>query len=173
MLERAREEGHWIGNHSYNHLYSLGDIDRQDAFDLEVTSTFEVLGDLAHPDRLFRPFCNAGVVNERVFKRVDVERLCQEGCTCVLFNSLPRDWNDGEGWVDRALADCGTRPWSTIVLHDIAGYPDGVDARPMRRLEDFIVAALDAGHEPVQEFSPDCVLIERGEERQSLERLMH
>jgi peptidoglycan/xylan/chitin deacetylase (PgdA/CDA1 family) len=173
VLERAREDGHWIGNHSYNHVYSLGDIDREDAFDIEVSATFAVLGDLAHPDRLFRPFCNAGVINDRVFKRIDVERVRNDGLTCVFFNSLPRDWNDGEGWVDRALEDIETRPWSTIVLHDIAGYPDGVDARPMQRLEDFIVAARDAGHEFVQEISPDCILIERGSELQDIDFLMH
>jgi len=173
VLERARDEGHWIGCHSFNHVYSLGDIDREDAFDVEVTKTFEVLGDLAHPDLLFRPFCNAGIVNDRVFKRIDVERLCEGGYTCVFFNSLPRDWDDGEGWVARALADVQTRDWSTIVVHDIAGYPDGVDVRPMQRLEDFVVAALEEGHEFVQEPSPDCVLIDRGVLRQNVDYLMH
>src|SRR3954451_7768236 len=162
VLERACDEGHWIGNHSYNHVYSLGDIDRADAYDVEVAATFEVLGDLAHPDRLFRPFCNAGVVNDRIFKRIDVTRLQEDGCTCIFFNCVPRDWNDADGWVDRALTDVATRDWSTVVLHDIAGYPDGVDVGPMRRLDDFITAARYAGHEFVQEITPECVLIERG-----------
>jgi peptidoglycan-N-acetylglucosamine deacetylase len=173
VLERARDEGHWIGNHSYNHVYSLGDIDRADAYDVEVAATFEVLGDLAHPDRLFRPFCNAGVINDRIFKRIDVARLQEDGCTCIFFNCVPRDWNDGEGWVDRALTDVATRDWSTVVLHDIAGYPDGVDVGPMRRLDDFITAARDAGHEFVQEVTPDCVLIERGRPLRDVGFLMH
>jgi hypothetical protein len=151
----------------------LGDIDREDAFDVEVVASFEAIGELAHPDRLFRPFCNAGIVNDRVFKRVDVERLEQGGYTCIFFNSLPHDWDDGEGWVDRGLADIAKRDWSTIVIHDIPGYPDGVDARPMARLEDFISAALEAGHEFVQEFSPDTVLIRRGEPQNDLDFLMH
>jgi peptidoglycan/xylan/chitin deacetylase (PgdA/CDA1 family) len=173
ILERAHEEGHWLGTHTYNHIYSLGDIDRPDAFDLEVEASFEALGDLAHPDRLFRPFCNAGIVNDRVFKKLDVERLEQGGYTCIFFNSLPHDWDDGEGWVGRGLADIETREWSTIVLHDIAGYPDGTDARPMARLEDFLIAALAAGHEFVQEFSPDTVLIRRGEPLADVGFLMH
>jgi peptidoglycan/xylan/chitin deacetylase (PgdA/CDA1 family) len=173
ILERARAEGHWIGTHSYNHVYSLGDIDRPDAFDLEVEASFEAVGDLAHPDLLFRPFCNAGIVNDRVFKRIDVERLVQGGYTCIFFNSLPHDWDDGEGWVGRGLADIETREWSTIVLHDIPGYPDGVDARPMARLEDFVMAALEAGHEFVQEPSPDTVLIRRGEPLRDIDFLMH
>jgi len=173
ILERARDEGHWIGTHSYNHVYSLGDIDREDAFDVEVVAAFDAVGDLAHPDRLYRPFCNAGIVNDRVFKKVDVERLEEGGYTCIFFNSLPHDWDDGTGWVDRGLADIETREWSTIVLHDIVGYPEGTDARPMARLEDFVVAALDAGHEFVQEFSPDTVLIERGKPLRDVGFLMH
>ena len=173
ILERARDEGHWIGTHSYNHVYSLGDIDREDAFDVEVVAAFDAVGDLAHPDRLYRPFCNAGIVNDRVFKKVDVERLEAGGYTCIFFNSLPHDWDDGEGWVDRGLADVETREHSTIVIHDIPGYPDGVDVRPMARLEDFVVGALDAGHEFVQEFSPDCVLIKRGEPQRDIAFLAH
>lgn len=173
LVERARDEGHWIGNHSYNHVYSLGDIDRDDAYDVEVSSTFGVLGELAHPDRLFRPFCNAGVVNDRVFKRIDVERLQEDGATCVFFNCVPRDWNDGEGWVDRALGDVATREWSTMVIHDIAGYPDGVDVGPMRRLDDFLVAARAAGHEFVQQITPECILIERGKPLRDVGFLMH
>jgi len=173
ILERARDEGHWIGTHSYNHVYSLGDIDREDAFDVEVVAAFDAVGDLAHPDKLFRPFCNAGIVNDRVFKKVDVQRLQDGGYTCIFFNSLPHDWDDGEGWVDRGLADVETREWSTIVIHDISGYPDGVDVRPMARLEDFVVGALEAGHEFVQEFSPDTILIERGEPQRDIGFLMH
>ncbi|HEY2054960.1 MAG TPA: polysaccharide deacetylase family protein [Solirubrobacterales bacterium] len=173
ILERAHGEGHWIGTHTYNHIYSLGDIDRPDAFDLEVEKSFDAIGDLAHPDLLFRPFCNAGIVDDRVFKRVDVDRLIAGGYTCIFFNSLPHDWDDGEGWVGRGLADIKTREWSTIVVHDIAGYPDGVDARPMARLEDFVTSALDAGHEFVQEFSPDTVLIQRGEPLRDIDFLMH
>ncbi|QEC50420.1 polysaccharide deacetylase family protein [Baekduia soli] len=173
VLERARDEGHWIANHSYNHVYSLGDIDRDDAYDVEVKSTFDVLGDLAHPDRLYRPFCNAGIVNDRVFKKIDVQRLQEDGATIVFFNSLPHDWDDKEGWVGRALDDIETRDWSTIVLHDIAGYPDNVDVGAMARLDEFITIALERGHEFVQEFSPDTILVERGKPLQDIGFLMH
>jgi peptidoglycan-N-acetylglucosamine deacetylase len=173
ILGRAHGEGHWIGTHTYNHVYSLGDIDRPDAFAIEVEQSFEAIGDLAHPDLLFRPFMNAGVVNDRIFKKGDVELLEKGGYTCIFFNSLPHDWDDGEGWVGRGLEDIETRDWSTIVLHDIVGYPEGTDARPMARLDDFIVAAREAGHEFVQEFSPDTVLIRRGEPLADIGFLMH
>jgi peptidoglycan/xylan/chitin deacetylase (PgdA/CDA1 family) len=172
-VERAKREGHWIGNHSYNHVYSLGDIDRVDAVEVEVAKTFEVLGDLAHPDLLFRPFCNAGVLNERVFKRIDVRKICQAKYSCILFDTIPHDWDDGTGWVDRALKQVQEKAWSTIVLHDITGYPDGVDARPMLKLDEFIRQAKKAGHEFAQEYSPNCILIHRGRKLQDIDQLSH
>jgi len=172
-VERAKREGHWIGNHSYNHVYSLGDIDRADAVDVEVVKTFDVLGDLAHPDMLFRPFCNAGILDQRVFKGVDVERVQAAGYSCILFNSVPRDWEHKDAWVARALEDVSRRDWTTIVLHDIAGYPDGVDVRPMLMLDEFIGRATDAGHTFEQDYSPDCVLISKGKRLRDLGHLSH
>lgn len=171
-VERAKAEGHWIGNHSFNHVYSLGDIDRADAFDIEVVRTFKELGDLAHPDLLFRPFCNAGVVNERVFKRIDINRVVEAGYSCILFNSIPRDWEGGD-WKTRALEDIRKRDWSTMVLHDITGWPDGFDGRPMLQIEEFIVAAKDAGYEFVQEYSPDCLLVAKGKMLVDMSHLAH
>jgi peptidoglycan/xylan/chitin deacetylase (PgdA/CDA1 family) len=172
--ERAKKEGHWIGNHSWNHVYSLGDIDRPDSVKVEVINTFDAIGDLAHPDLLFRPFCNAGIVNDRVFKKGDVDEICEAKYSCVLFNAIPRDWNDGTGWVGRALEQVAAQPWSTVVLHDIAGYPDGiVNAEPMRKLDEFIRRTKDAGHEFTQDYSPDCVLICRGEKLQDMTKLAH
>jgi hypothetical protein len=141
---------------------------------VEVVNTFDALGDLAHPDLLFRPFCNAGIVNDRVFKNGDVVEICQAKYSCVLFNAIPRDWNDGTGWVARALEQIAAQPWSTVVLHDIAGYPDGiVNAEPMLKLDEFIHRAKDAGHEFTQDYSPDCVLIRRGEKLQDMAKLAH
>jgi peptidoglycan/xylan/chitin deacetylase (PgdA/CDA1 family) len=172
-VERAKAEGHWIGNHSYNHLYSLGDIDRIDAFDIEVVRTFNVLEGLAHPDLLFRPFCNAGILNDRVFKKVDVARLCESEYSCVLFNSVPRDWEHPDAWLGRALGDIEKRPWTTLVLHDIAGYPNGVNVGAMLKLDEFIKRAKDKGREFVQDYSPDCLMVSRGKELQDLSSLTH
>lgn len=171
-VTRAKSEGHWIGNHSFNHIYSLGDIDRVDAFDIEVVRTFKELGDLAHPDLLFRPFCNAGIIDDRVLKQVDHHRILDAGYSCVLFNSIPRDWEGGD-WHKRAIEDAAKRDWSTVVLHDITGWPDGADNRPMLHLEEFILQSLDQGHEFVQEYSPDCLLVSKGQQLVDMEHLIH
>jgi len=160
--ERAKGEGHWIANHSYTHTVSLGDGPAS-AFDDEVTKTQNELGDLAHPDKLFRPYCNSGVLDKRVLKRRDSERLAEEKYTCVLFNSLPRDWEDAEGWIERGLGEINSCPWSTMVLHDIS------KSGAMNNLDRFINMAKDQGHEFVQELTPECVPIWCGEVLQSMD----
>jgi peptidoglycan/xylan/chitin deacetylase (PgdA/CDA1 family) len=163
VVERAREEGHWIGNHTFSHQTSLGNASTDSFFNDEVSRTFDALGDLAHPDRLFRPFCNAGRIDHQLFKKADIRKMTDAKITCVLFNSVPRDWEHADAWVNRALSELTTKPWTTIVLHDIYGYPDGVDVRSMLQLDRFMSLAKDAGHEFFQEFSPDCVPIKRGD----------
>ena len=148
-VARAKDEGHWIGNHSYTHSISLGDSDDPALYDAEVTRSQEIIGARAHPDRLFRPFCNAGVMDSRVFKRGHIERLAEDGYTCVMFNAVTRDWEDREGWVARAMAEIESRPWTTLVLHDIAGWPDGTETGAMQRLEEFLGLLQAGGHEIV------------------------
>ena len=162
-VERARDEGHWIANHSYTHARSLGDMDSPTAFDDEVTRTQTLLGDLAHPDRLFRPFCNAGVIDERVFKRAHVARLEEGAYTCVMFDTVVQDWEDADGWVERALAAPSQRPWTTLILHDIMGYPPGKIVNGMQHLDRFLGLLDAAGHDVVQELDPRSTPIVRGE----------
>jgi len=172
-VARAKAEGHWIGNHSYSHTVSLGATDNPDIYDIEVAKSQKVIGDLAHPDRLFRPFCNAGVIDHRVFKRDHIERLAKDGYTCVMFNAVTGDWADREGWLTRGIAEIESRPWTTLVLHDIAGWPDGTQTGSMERLEEFINLVRDGGHEIVQELDPACTPMRRGELIQSMDALVN
>jgi hypothetical protein len=70
----------------------------------------------------------------------------------VLWNAVPRDWEDPDGWVDRALAQCASREWTLLVLHDVAG-------ACAERLEAFL-DRVDATVR--QDFPPDCVPIRDG-----------
>lgn len=170
-VERAKEAGHWIGNHSYTHSVSLGDSDDPNVFDAEVTRTQDLIGDLAHPDKLFRPFCNAGIINHRVFKKAHVERLVEDGYTCVMFNCVTQDWEDREGWVDRGLSALQERPWTNMVLHDIAGWPTGTETGSMQRLDEFLSRAQEDGHKIIQDFAADTLPIVRGEIKQPMDHL--
>jgi len=160
--ERAHDEGHWIGNHSLTHGKPLGRREDRDGSEEEIGRAERVVGPLAHPDKLFRPF-GAGKLDSSLLNRKAADYLCAGGFTCVLWTTVPRDWEDPTGWVERALEDCRSRPWSVVVLHDL---PTGA----MRQLDRFIARLRDADAEIVQEFPPECVPILRGRMQWSIDR---
>lgn len=155
LAERARAEGHWIGNHTLTHAAPFGDLpDRAAAREIEGAQA--ALRDLAHPDRLFRPVGGGGNLDERLLTPAAVDALLAGGYTCVLWTAVPRDWEDPEGWVDRAIAACAEREHSLIVLHDVPG-------GAMDHLDRFFDRAAEAGIRFRQDFPDDCVPIRRGE----------
>ncbi len=153
LAERAAAEGHWIGNHTWTHSVPLGV--REDDGLWEVTRTQEALGALAHPARWFRPF-GGGQLGPALLNPAVVALLQRERFSCVLWNAVPRDWEDPEGWVETALAQCAARPWTLLVLHDL---PTGA----MRQLDRFFDAVDAKGGRIRQDFPPDCVPIRQGE----------
>jgi hypothetical protein len=114
------------------------------------------MGDLACPDPLFRPFGGGGILDRRLLQPSVVDFLAARRYTCVLWNAVPRDWEDPDGWVPRALDQCRAQSWTLMVLHDL---PTGA----MRHLEDFLDRALESGARLRQDFPPACVPIRRGE----------
>jgi peptidoglycan-N-acetylglucosamine deacetylase len=155
LAERAVAEGHWIGNHSMTHRVSLGQLGDAAAIEMEIDGADALLDGLRHPDRLFRPFGNGGVIDERMLCRSAVDRLRAGGYTVVVWNSIPHDWDDPDGWVPRALADTERHQHTVVVLHDL---PTGA----MRHLDTFLDAVLEADVEVVQAFPDDVVLLRCG-----------
>ena len=155
LAARTRAEGHWIGNHTFTHSVPLGQQRDPETAEHEIARTQALIGDLAHPQRWFRPFGGGGNLDDRLLKPSVVEHLTAGGYSCVLWNAIPRDWDDPEGWVDRALALCRAQAWSLMVLHDL---PSGA----MRHLESFLDRATAAGGRFRQEFPGDCVPIRAG-----------
>ncbi|HEX2256669.1 MAG TPA: polysaccharide deacetylase family protein [Afifellaceae bacterium] len=154
LAERAAAEGHWIGTHTWSHSVPLG-LSGADAAEAEIGRTQEALGGLAHADRFFRPMGQGGHLDGRLLSPAAAKYLQQGGYTLVLWNALPRDWEDPDGWVARAIEQCRARPWSLMVLHDVPG-------GAMRHLERFLDAAGDMGGRFRQELPPDCMPILRG-----------
>lgn len=150
LVRRASREGHWIGNHTFAHSAPLGRLDRAAALD-DFEKAERALAWLPQPRRLFRP-PGSGELGKHLLLPEVVERLQSGGYSCVLWNSVPRDWLDPEGWLERALSDCQSRAWTLLVLHDL---PTGA----MAHLEEFITRLERAGVELTQEFPPDCVPI--------------
>lgn len=154
LIRRAIIEGHWIGNHTFSHFTPLGQLDPADAL-REFDQAEQVLAWVRRPEKLFRP-PGSGELGKHLLNSAVVERLKAGAYTCVLWNSVPRDWVDPEGWLARALADCQSRDWSLVVLHDI---PTGA----MRHLDEFLTRLKAAGFEFMQQFPPDCTPIVHGQ----------
>ena len=102
--ERAHAEGHWIGNHTWTHSRPLGERPGAATADLEIGRTQAEIGVLSHSDRLFRPTGGGGHLDRRLLSPDAAALLKAGGYTCVLWNAIPRDWADPDGWVETALA---------------------------------------------------------------------
>jgi peptidoglycan/xylan/chitin deacetylase (PgdA/CDA1 family) len=140
LAARAKREGHLVGNHTYTHARQFGDMEAPgDAVD-EIFETQTLLGDLAGPEKLFRPYGRGGALDRRLLNAAAVDHLKADGFTMALWTSVPRDWEDPEGWADTALAECAASPWSVVVLHDL---PTGA----MAHLNRFLDALADRGAE--------------------------
>jgi peptidoglycan/xylan/chitin deacetylase (PgdA/CDA1 family) len=155
FAERAHAEGHWIGNHSYTHSKPLGLRSEAGLAETEIGATQELIGNLVHPKKLFRPFGGGGNLDRRLLNPSIVDYLTRGKYTCVLWNAIPRDWDDPDGWVARALEQCRANPWTLMVLHDL---PTGA----MRHLDRFLNEVKAAGGRIRQDFPPACVPIIEG-----------
>lgn len=166
LMQRAHEEGHWIGNHTYTHSIPLGEDTDPDAPAREVGRTQEVIGELSHPMRYFRPFGAGGFLDDRVFSAEARDYLLAGRYTCVNWNCVPRDWEHQDGgWVEIGVELCGQQDWSLVVVHDFL--PEAG-----RHLDRFIGELQQRGFEFEQEFPPDCVPVVQGEVRQSIDYLV-
>ena len=152
--ERAHAEGHWIGNHTWSHSLPFG-LMQADAAIAEFDRTQQAIGALLHPCRFFRPYGQGGNLDQRLLSRALLDYMARVRATIVLWSALPRDWEDAEGWVERALVQCAASPWSLMVLHDL---PTGA----MRHLDRFLAEARRRGCRFRQDFPPASVVITAG-----------
>jgi peptidoglycan/xylan/chitin deacetylase (PgdA/CDA1 family) len=155
LAERALREGHRIGNHSLTHATPLGVADDPAEAEREIDGMQALLGDLVSGERFFRPFGGGGKIDRDLLGPRALECLVRGAYTCVLWSSVPRDWENPNGWPEVCLADLGARPWSVVALHDL---PTGaMDALPA------FLDALDArGVEVTHELPEDCVPLRLG-----------
>ena len=156
LAARALGEGHWIGNHTFTHSVPLGQQSDPRSAKREIGRTQDLIGELAHEARWFRPFGGGGNLDARLLKPSVVSYLTCNGFSCVLWNAIPRDWDDPDGWAPRALGQCRAQAWSLMVLHDL---PTGA----MDHLKAFLDHAAAAGARFRQDFPPACVPIRKGE----------
>src|SRR5919109_188661 len=75
LAEQARAEGHWVGNHTMTHGTPLGRLKAAGAARREILAAQKMLGDLAHRDRLFRPFGGGGALGPHLLSQEAVDVL--------------------------------------------------------------------------------------------------
>jgi peptidoglycan/xylan/chitin deacetylase (PgdA/CDA1 family) len=160
----AAAQGHWIGNHTLTHSVMLGRFDTPEVAEREIGGAQAALGELAHAEKLFRPW-GGGRIGPWLLGHAAVDLLCRDGYTCVLWNNVPRDWENPAGWVETCLVDIARREWSVVVLHDI-------ESGAMAKLPEFLTRLEQEGVEVVQAFPDDCVPIREGATQWPLDGLM-
>ncbi len=154
LVRRASAEGHWIGNHTFSHAAPLGRLDGAAALS-EFERAEQALAWVQQPRKLFRP-PGSGQLGKHLLHPAVVEKLKAEGYTCVLWNSVPGDFRDPEGWLERASADCQSHDWTLLVLHDL---PNGA----MDHQDEFILRQHREGFELTHQFPRESVPILDGE----------
>jgi len=160
---RSVAEGHRLGGHTWTHSVQFGVADDAVNSD-EMNRTSEVVDDVGGSALLFRPYGAGGVIDDRLMSKFGASTLCSQGYTCVLWNVLPGDWRDPDGWVDHALSGIDEHPWSVVVLHDVVGAVlDGLD--------EFLTAATSRGAVWSQDFPEECTPIRDGAPTASFDTL--
>jgi len=155
LIERAHDEGHWIGNHTFTHSFSLGDSADPAAPAAEIGRTQELLTGVTHADRLFRPPGGGGNLDRHLLSRAAVRYLKDEKYTLVLWNNVPMDWADPGGWETTCRRNMTRQQWSVVVLHDL-------DTGAMAGLDGALGRMLDDGLDIIQDFPSGCVPMRRG-----------
>jgi peptidoglycan/xylan/chitin deacetylase (PgdA/CDA1 family) len=153
LTQQVHSAGHWIGNHTLSHTVALGD--RPDAaYALsEIEGAQQRIGDFAHPEKLFRPYGNSGLIGPHLLSRSALDHLLARKYRTVIWNNVPGDWRDANGWVDNCIAKASVQDWSVVVLHDI-------DSGCLSRLPELLRRFEDLGVTYEQDF-PDAVTLTR------------
>jgi peptidoglycan-N-acetylglucosamine deacetylase len=154
LMKQAHAAGHWIGNHTLSHTVALGDRPERDYAVSEIEGAQARIGSFARPEKLFRPYGNSGRLGPHLLSRAALDHLLAQNYRTIAWNSVPGDWRDPDGWVERCIAQVSLEPWSVVVLHDIEG-------GCLARLPELLRGLKDIGVTFEQDF-PDSVTLTRG-----------
>ena len=156
LARDAHAAGHWIGNHTFTHSVALGDRPTADYAAREIGDTQDRIGDLSHPDKLFRPRGNGGLIGPHLLSRAALSYLLTHGFRTIIWNSVPGDWKHPEAWVESCMAQVEAHDWSVVVLHDIEG-------GCLPRLPELLHRLADIGVIYEQEYPEEVTLTRAGQ----------
>lgn len=149
LAERVVAEGHRIGNHTLTHGAPLGRRGGAEAI-AEIAEAEALLAPL-NPGRLFRPNGGGGAMGPHLLNRSALRHLQEQAYTVVLWNAVPGDFRDPEGWPEIALGMCRAAEAPVLlVLHDL---PNGA----MRQLDRVLATLIGEGAGFTPEFPESCI----------------
>jgi peptidoglycan/xylan/chitin deacetylase (PgdA/CDA1 family) len=164
LLTRMVGDCHRVGNHSLTHGRPLGELREQETI-VEIATAHDILREFTGENFLFRPWGTEGQLDRRCLNRSAVNYLLSGKHTCVLWNSVPRDWADPGGWVARALTDIRAQEDTVVVIHDV---PSGA----MNELPRFLDELDREGVAVTGELPDECVPIVGGRIVSPVDHLM-
>lgn len=164
LLTRMVRDRHRVGNHSLTHGRPLGELREQETI-AEIATAQDVLREFTGENFLFRPWGTEGRLDRRCLNRAAVDYLVSGKHSCVLWNSVPRDWADPGGWVARALTDVRAREHTVVVIHDVA-------SGAMAALPGFLDELYREGVAVTAELPTECVPIVDGRIMSPVDHLM-
>lgn len=155
-VERARDEGHVIGNHTLHHAKPLGEYENISDSIEEIAKTQRLLADIECPTQLFRPQ-GRGKTGPHLLNAATLDYLIDNQLTMVTWNNVPGDWIDPRrDWYDKALQRMAEIDWNVLVLHDHC------QIEMLDLLEKFLDHVDDEKIEIRQDFPEDCLPIVQG-----------
>jgi len=95
LMREAHGAGHWIGNHTLTHMVALGDRHDPGYAEAEIGEAQIRIGEFSHPEKLFRPYGNDGLIGPHLLSRAAVSYLLEHDYWCVLWNCVSGDWRAG------------------------------------------------------------------------------
>ncbi len=157
LARRALAEGHRLANHSRHHRTPLGDDPSLAHARTEIAEMHDLMEPMIgnESERWFRPFGRGGRLGPHVFSQPALDVLAELDYSVLLWNSVPRDWEDPSGWVEAAFADLDRHDHVVVVLHD---RPNGA----MDHLPRYLDGVAERGIEVVLEPPSECVPFRRG-----------
>src|SRR5260370_42144938 len=77
LAHAAHEAGHWIGNHTLTHSVAFGDRPDADYAAVEIGETQARIGALSHPDKLFSPYAQTGLIRSHPLRQAPKRSLLE------------------------------------------------------------------------------------------------
>ena len=153
IANQAQADGHVLVNHSLTHGVALGDDPSPEHAEREVKQAHSILLDrIKHwQPRWYRPFGRGGEMGQHLLSQASTTHFRDLGYSVLLWNSVPRDWEDIDGWVDTALRQIGEQDHTVVVL----------DTGAMNQLGHFLDQMLDQ-HQTTLDVPSECVPVENG-----------